>query len=238
MSLSVAYARVTDRVHLTLISEFSCRIAGETVEIPDSSARVLAYVALHGAAVNRREAAGVLWPNVSDERAGGNLRSALWRVRSLGADIVMCDKSYLRFASDVIVDVDELSAWAHRLVAGQAQPSDLRVPEPFSEMDLLPGWYDDWVLFARERLRQRVLHALEALSGMLVGAGRAAEAIDAALLAVAIEPLRESALRVLIEAHLHERNYVEARRVFSEYSRLVQVELGSRPSPELAALLR
>ncbi|MGW2995279.1 bifunctional ornithine acetyltransferase/N-acetylglutamate synthase, partial [Streptomyces sp. NPDC001193] len=29
-------------------------------------------------------------------------------------------------------------------------------------LDLLPGWYDDWVLLEQERVRQRLLHALEA----------------------------------------------------------------------------
>src|SRR5690242_21218853 len=49
-------------------------------------------------------------------------------------------------------------------------------------IDLLPGWYDDWVLMERERVRQRLLHALEALSGQLAQVGRCAEAVDAAMM--------------------------------------------------------
>ena len=40
---------------------------------------------------------------------------------------------------------------------------------------------------------------------------------EAAMFAVGIEPLRESAQRVLIEAHLAEGNLVEARRAFVTY---------------------
>jgi DNA-binding SARP family transcriptional activator len=56
--------------------------------------------------------------------------------------------------------------------------------------------------------------------------------------AVGIEPLRESAQRVLIEAHLAEGNLVEARRAFMRYRDLVADELGVLPSRELADIFR
>jgi hypothetical protein len=78
------------------------------------------------------------------------------------------------------------------------------MPSWAEALELLPGWYDDWVLLEREPLRQRVLHGLEALSRHLVRAGRFAEAVEAAMVAVAVEPLRESAQRALVTAHLAE----------------------------------
>ncbi|MDD9207972.1 bacterial transcriptional activator domain-containing protein, partial [Georgenia sp. 10Sc9-8] len=104
-------------------------------------------------------------------------------------------------------------------------------------VDLLPGWYDDWVIFERERIRQRVLHALEALSCELVRRGRCAEAIEVALDAVGVEPLRESAQRVLIEAHLAEGNLVEARRLYLRYRELVRQELRTEPGTTLTRLV-
>ena len=44
-------------------------------------------------------------------------------------------------------------------------------------------------MLERERLRQLSLHALEALGGRLLDAGRFGEALEAALDAVAMEPL-------------------------------------------------
>ena len=105
-------------------------------------------------------------------------------------------------------------------------------------MDLLPGWYDDWVIFERERIRQRLLHALEALSRRLVEVNRCAEAIDAAISAVSADPLRESANRVLIEAHLAEGNLIEARRTYERYRDSVGRELGVEPSEQIASLIR
>ena len=48
--------------------------------------------------------------------------------------------------------------------------------------------------------------------------------------AIEIEPLRESAHRVLAEAHLAEGNRIEARRTYFAYRSLVQAELGIEPT--------
>src|SRR5260370_2159143 len=165
--------------------------------------------------VDRRHAAGSLWPDGNDERAAGNLRSALWRLRCSGIDIVESDKQFLWLRPGTLVDVTVVSDWAERLAEGSITRADLRaVTWRNDAMDLLPGWYDDWVIFERERIRQRLLHALEMLSRRLVTAGRCAEAVEAAISAVSADPLRESANRVLIEAHLAEGHLVEGRRTY------------------------
>jgi hypothetical protein len=132
-----------------------------------------------------------------------------------------------------------MDKWATRLIQGTAFARDLVIsPSVFDALDLLPGWYDDWALMERERIRQRLLHALEALSVRLISLGRYGEAVDAALLTVGADPLRESAQRVLIEAHIAESNLVEARRSYLAYRDLARRELGIEPSSELLALLR
>ena len=103
---------------------------------------------------------------------------------------------------------------------------------------MLPGWSEDWVILEREHVRQRLLHALEALSRHLVEAGRYAEAVEAAVWAVSAGPLRESAIRVLIEAHLAEGNLIEARRVYQEYRSTALRELGVEPGKQLASLVQ
>jgi DNA-binding SARP family transcriptional activator len=63
--------------------------------------------------------------------------------------------------------------------------------------------------------------------------------VEAALVAVTAEPLRESAQRTLIEAHLAEGNWIEGRRAFDAYHELLRRELGTEtePSADLAALI-
>jgi DNA-binding SARP family transcriptional activator len=212
---------------------------GRRIGVPDGSKRLLAFIALHEGRVDRHHAAGTLWPFGDDDRACGNLRSSLWRLKGAGIDVVRADKCALWLDPQTDLDVNTMESWAERIIDGKATGEDLRLPTwGASAMDLLAGWYDDWIIFERERLRQRLLHALEALSRLLVQARRYADAIDAALEAVRAEPLRESAHRTLLEAHLAEGNLIEARRIHLEYARLLMRELGADPDPALAALVR
>jgi SARP family transcriptional regulator, regulator of embCAB operon len=104
--------------------------------------------------------------------------------------------------------------------------------------DLLPDWYDDWVLIEAEDWRQFRLHALEALAGRLLAAGRWGEAASAAGAAVRAEPLRESARAALIDVHLAEGNQSEAMREFARYRVLLRAELGLEPTPRLRHLIQ
>src|SRR6266545_16188 len=210
----------------------------QRVDIPEGSKRLLVFVALHRGRVERRYAAGALWPVGNDVRAAGNLRSALWRLHRANIRLMSADKHGLAMRDDVLVDVHLVSSWAGRLIADTASEDDLGVlPSGVDALDLLPGWYDDWALVERERVRQRLLHALEALSRRLTQVGRCAEAVEAAMMAVSAEPLRESAQRSLIQAHLAEGNWVEGRRTFEAYRQLLHRELGTQPDSELAAMV-
>jgi DNA-binding SARP family transcriptional activator len=211
---------------------------GRRFEIPNGIKRPLVFVALKGGRVSRQYAAGTLWPNGDDERAAGNLRSALWRMRAAGLDVLCADRQLLYLDSEVTVDITQLSRWATKVIDGGADGFDLGTIE-FNpqKSDLLPGWYDDWVIFERERLRQRLLHAMESLVRWLISHNRFADAVQVALTAVGAEPLRESAQRVLIQAHLAEGNLVEARRAYMAYHEMLAEELGVSPSVELTDLI-
>jgi DNA-binding SARP family transcriptional activator len=181
----------------------------------------------------------VLWPVGGDGRAAGNLRSALWRLRGAGIEVLHCDKWSLSLLDPVQVDVHQLKAWADRLIAERPEAGDLRrMNLEVDALDLLPGWYDDWTILERERLRQRVLHALEAQSRILSTQGRHADAVDAALAAIRAEALRESAQRALIEAYLAEDNWADAQRTLIAYGDLLERELGISPSADLVQLVQ
>ena len=205
--------------------------------VPPGSRRLLAYLALHSDGVDRRAAAGVLWPTVPDDRAAGNLRSALWRLQQVGCPLVLADPAGLRLDPRVVVDLDLVEAWATRVITGAHRADDLLVdPGRIGAVELLPGWYEDWVLAIRDRLRLRLLHALEALGVLLQRAGRAAEAVEAVHVAVLAEPLRESGQRALIEAHQAAGDWVAARRQYDAFRGLLRREIGVEPSAELTAI--
>jgi DNA-binding SARP family transcriptional activator len=211
---------------------------GRRCDVPEGGKRLLAFLSLHRGRQDRRFVAGALWPYAYDNRASGNLRSALWRLRGAKAGLIDADTWSVALADDVELDVDDLRAWSDRVMGGASDPPDLsHMDEKSLGLNLLPGCYDDWALVERERLRQRMLHALEQVSRILLADGHYGDAVDAAMIAVNAEPLRESAQLVLIEAHLAEGNLVEAHRVFTNYQRLLREELDVDPSPGMCSLL-
>ena len=138
--------------------------------------------------------------------------------------------SRIALQGNVSVDARDAASAAHSpLMRGTPV-----APEVLSG-ELLPGWYDDWVIVERERLRQLCLEALEQMAQSLLDSGKAPLAIEAALAVVAAEPLRESAHRVLFDAHVSVGNRGEALRQFHRCRVLLEDELGLRPSDALMA---
>lgn len=237
-----AATRIRDEsVSLSLLDAFELRCDGELVSLPPSAQRLLALLALHDRPLLRPFVAGTLWLDTPDERASANLRSSLWRLNRPGPRLVDATSVQLRLASDVRVDVRETASLAHQLLSRPNGPhgneAELASDPRLLTGELLPDWYDDWVMLERERLRQLSLHALEALGERLLDAGRLGEALEAALEAVAMEPLRESSHRLLIRIHLEEGNAAEAIREFELCGRLLRDQLGLEPSPQLAQLV-
>jgi DNA-binding SARP family transcriptional activator len=136
------------------------------------------------------------------------------------------------------VDVHTLTRTALGVVRGCRPPPDAHRPLGLLlGEDLLPGWDEDWVLVERERLRQLRLRALDALAEALVRQGRPALATEAAWASVRAEPLRESAHRAVVSAHLAEGNISEAVRHYHAFRRLLNEELGVESSPRFARML-
>jgi DNA-binding SARP family transcriptional activator len=205
------------------------------VALPLSAQRLLAFVALHERPLPRSFVAGSLWLDSSEERANANLRSALWRLHRSGQRVVECDGQRLALGRTVIVDLREADALAHRVLSGDA---GLEIEPSALGGELLPGWYDDWILFERERFRQLRLRALDALCDRLTEARRFDAALEAGLAAVAGEPLRESSHRAVIRAHLADGNAAEAIRQYRLCRRLLKDQLGLEPSDQTDGLFR
>lgn len=205
-------------------------VEGRRIELPEGGKRLLALLALNGGRLQRRAVAETLWPGGDEVRVAGNLRSALWRLRRAGLDLVDGGGATISLSPDVVVDVRVLSEWAERVTAGPAAASDLCARSGWmSAPELLPGWYDEWVVTERERLHLRLLAALPALSAHLRVAERYAEAVEAAMAAVVLDPLSDEARHALVRAHLAEGNLVEARRAVSAYRSVMDRELGLSP---------
>jgi DNA-binding SARP family transcriptional activator len=229
--------RPTRVLRILLINGFDLRFGMRSFGLPLSVGRVVAFLALQRTALSRAFVAGTLWPDTSDGRASANLRSALWRLRQVSRPLVHATATRLQLSGSVEVDVFELEEVVRRIHDRRTHLTALDIQRLTSPAELLPGWYEDWVVFERERLRQLRLHSLDVLSERLVGGGKFAMAVEAALAAVREEPLRESSHRSLIRAHLAEGNVSEALREYRGYRQLLHDELGVTPSSEMEELL-
>jgi DNA-binding SARP family transcriptional activator len=223
---------------IALTRGFELRNDGLPVDLPHSAQRLVALVALLGRPVARAYAAGTLWLDMAEERAQANLRSALWRLRRPGFDVIRSTGDRLMLDTQIRVDVHEMSAWAHHLDRDGADLDDSRIDELIHADELLPDWYDDWLILERERFQQLRLHALETCCLKLAACGRHGRAIEVGLAAVATESLRESAHRALIGVYLAEGNLGAAVRQYDRYRTLLADELGLQPSPLMRDLVK
>ena len=189
-----------------------------------SDLRLIAFLALRGP-TPRVTVAGTLWPDTTEDRALASLRTAVWRLRRLTPDVIAQRSATLALGPGVSVDTAELGR-SGEVVA----PAGGVLPE------LLPGWYDDWVVMERERQRHRFLRVLETAAATAIDRGQPDAGLDRALVAVAADPLRESAHRLVIQALLAAGNLAAARRHLALVRRIFTAQLGAAPSDQLTRL--
>lgn len=223
------------RTRLFLLEGFRWMHDGERVPVPRNLQRVVAALGLHPCA-GRSFLVGLLWPEAPEERALSRLRTGLWRLGAVPGCTVLTEGDGVRLHPEIVVDADELVRAADGLSAGGDPGSALGVLSAARD-ELLPGWYDDWVLLERERLRQLRLHALERVARAHARAGDHGAAVQAALEALRAEPLRETPHRLLVQIHLAEGNAFEALQAFYTYRALIRRELGLEPSRAMRALI-
>jgi DNA-binding SARP family transcriptional activator len=226
-------------VRLGMLGGFHLSIEAELLDLPMDAQRLVCFLALHRQPLLRTFVAGSLWGESTDKRAGGSVRSALWRLNHPKYTLVALTSDHLTLSPAVAVDIREGEALAHRVLDPSQDLDDVaEVNEDVLSTDLLPDWTEDWVLMERERYHQLRLRALEALCRRLSAKGRFGQAVQAGLAAVVGEPLRESARFALIEAYLAEHNVSAARREYESFRELLRVELKVEPSDDLKALFK
>ena len=212
---------------LVLLGRFELTHGGCPVKVPAGGQRLLAFLAVSTGPQRREQVAWTLWAGDSDAKALASLRTALWRLPRPGGKAVFTDNdNELALADDVEVDWRWCAERARRIIAGGGAAEPALVEALRS--DLLPSWYEEWLGTEQERFRQLRLHALEAASDRLLAEGLTFDALCAGLAAVACEPLRESAHRCVIAAHIAEGNTSEATRQCDAYLELLTTA-GLRP---------
>lgn len=222
---------------LALLGGFTVALDGEAVEFPTATQRLVAVLALRGR-MSRSRLAGTLWPETTEHRALARLRTGIWRINGVTDRLVVPCGGAVDLGAGVEVDVRRLVAGSLAILrAGPSAPLTDAHAVLDDEGDLLPDWEDEWLVADRERLRQMRLHVLETVAEQLAAAGCFGLAMEAALAALRMDTLRESAHRVVIRIHLAEGNISDARRAYDRCRLIMVRDVGVEPSPAVTRML-
>jgi DNA-binding SARP family transcriptional activator len=222
---------------LNLLGYWQLRLNGQPQEVGSRQQRLISALALLGSR-SRAFLADLLWPDSPESQAAGNLRASVFRISHQLPHLMQASPGSLALNPDVAVDVDRVRGLMREIESsGDSSSMPIDAIDSLRTADLLPGWYEDWVIFEQERLHQQRLNSLETLARRSLARGDISSAKDAAAAAIAMEPLRESAHLLLVRSHLAEGNQASATRVYHELRNRLRMELGISPGHAFTQLL-
>lgn len=220
---------------LELLQSWQLRQGGAVVHVAARQQRLIAVLAVRGGSL-RNYLAGLLWPEYPEPKALESLRVTVHLITRQVPGLVVKSGPLLSLDTRTSVDLHRVrsalkaAGTADATAAGQLL-QDLR------GLDFLPGWYEDWVLFEQSRLRHDQLRAFTVIAHRLADAGDYGAASDAAVAALELEPLYESAVRVLVTSELAQGNLAAALFAYDKYRDQLQRDMGVPPSEALRQLM-
>jgi len=213
---------------------------------------LLAWLVLNRRKTHAREAlADLFWGEQQEDRARSCLSTALWRLKqALEPDgvphgaFLISDPATVGFncASDHWLDVaafEEGVAPLKALRSGTGNGQDWsRVEAAMAHYtgDLLEGFYDDWALRERERLRLLYLESLSTLLRHYSETSTMDDALRCGQQILTLDPLREDVHREVIRLHLRRGHRGLALEQYERCRAVLHDELGVGPMEETRAL--
>ena len=227
------------KLEVRLLGRFEVSRNGKAVAIASRPAQSLfAYLILHAGTSHRREKlAGMLWPDSLEETARDNLRHSLWRIRKALASQPKVE--YL-LADDLTISFNAsaeywLDATALEKVSESASADELITVLSAYDGELLPGFYDEWVMLEREHLYSIFEHKMARLMSLLQEEKRWLDILDWGERWIKLGQKPEPAYRALMSAHAAKG---DMSKVAATYERCVKSlkEFGMEPSEQTKEL--
>lgn len=214
---------------------------------------LLAYLLLFRHRCHPREVlAGLFWGDHSEERARSCLSTALWRLRRVleppgtpqGTYLATTPSGEVGFNgdSDYWLDVAVFEQPAGRAVKQHAadlttaEVQELKRALKLYTGELLEGFYDEWVLRERERMRLMYLNSLASLMQYYQQHGAYEEGLACGQQILDQDPLREEVHREMIRLYLASGQRTLALRQYEACRQILTAELGIPPMEETQAL--
>jgi len=234
------------RLVLTLLGGFDARAgSGSALAFPTKKARaLLAYLAMPlGRAHPREKLAALLWGDMPDAQARGNLRKTLSRIQKAGGAAV---RGLLCRADTVALDPSavEVDAGAFELLVRDDRPGALEQAVERYRGDLLEGLtlpertFDEWLISERERLHELAVKALGRLLAHQSATGADDQALRTARRLLELDPFDEAAHRLVMRLHWRCGRRAAALRQYDLCVGLLARELRAEPEAETRQLQR
>lgn len=204
---------------------------------------LLAYLAVEADRPHpRAQLAALLWPDQPIALALRNLTQTAVRLHAAlgaGSTPLVRDRESLAWQANAAqTDVD-----AFRLLVGERALDALAQAAELYHGELLAGFslpgcvaFEEWLLLAREELRQRALAVLLALAEGQFAAGDYVTAAATARRHLAIDPWREEAHRQVMRALAAAGERVAALAAYDRCRQVLHDDLGLDPDPATHAL--
>ncbi|MGB3713725.1 MAG: AAA family ATPase [Candidatus Promineifilaceae bacterium] len=220
-------------LRIQLLGQFKLQVDGDPLKLPSRQAQsLLAYLLLHrGRSLRRELVAGLLWPDIEEDKARSRLRYAIWQLRkAFGDEYLLADKIELAFntESDYWLDVDAILG----SVLEDRPLLELQNALGVYGGDLLPGFYDDWIALERDRLQASYGSGMELLLVRLVDEGRWWEVVDWAERWISRGHSPEVAYRALMVAHNQMGDVSSALMAYKRCQEALEDQLAVEPSAE------
>src|SRR5215216_1546148 len=228
-------------LEVRLLGTFEVKHQGNDILISSRPAQSLfAYLILNaGTSYRREKLAGMLWPDSLEATARDNLRHALWRIRKAlpasqkpKTDYLITDDLSIAFnaSAEYWLDAAELEK-----LSEIASADELITVLSEYQGELLPGFYDEWVLLEREHLYSIFEHHMARLMSLLQDEKRWLDILDWGERWIKLGDKPEPAYRALMSAHAAKG---DMSKVAATYERCVKSlrEFGVEPSEQTKEL--
>ncbi len=203
---------------------------------------LLTYLVLHAdTPQSRSHLAGTFWPDSTEAQARTNLRRELHLLRALLVDhtCLLADSTSLGWLDTAECQVDvrrfllarraALDAEAHGDSEGLARHSSAAVGEYHGP--LLLGWYDDWVVDARDELHRQCIDLCDRAVRASGASRDPARVLEIARLRVQWAPMEESGYQQLMALQAASGDRAGAMTTYHRCASILEQELGVGPSP-------
>ena len=228
------------RIHL--LGQFNLQAGDLSVDLPSRPAQsLLAYLALNAGITQRREKlASLLWPEATEGNARSYLRQALWRIRKALASDSLNGQEYLLVSDISVVFDDQSSYWLDATVllepAEELPVEEIMAAIQLYRGELLPGFYDEWIVLERDRLQAAYQQKMNLLLERLVTAGRWDDSVQWSEQWIRLDHAPEPAYRALLRAHAGLGNQGMVGVTYQRCVASLERELSVEPSPETQQL--